>query len=151
MENKDFIDHQGRVTAVNTEKGTVTVALLEEAECGGCPAGKLCNNFSPDKNIMEVATADASRYKVGDFVKVRGAERIHRKAIMIATVIPSLALIVVMIGVYLLTGSQLAASLSALGAMILFFAGLFLIRKKLAREFVFILEKTTPGEEGESE
>ena len=151
MDNKDFIDHQGRVTAVNPEKSTVTVTLLEEAECGECPAGKLCNNFSPDRNVMEIPVRNPEIFKVGEFVTVKAAERIHRKAIMIVTVIPSIALIVVMIGVFLLTGSQLAASLSALGAMILFFGGLFMIRKKLAHEFVFYLEKTVPGEAGESE
>ena len=136
-EEIEYIDHNGRITAIDTEKKTVTVTLLEEADCGGCPAGKLCSNFSPDKNVVQVSVADPSEYKVGDFVAVRGTERLHRKAIMIVTVIPSLALVAVMIGIYLLTGSQLAACLSALGAMIVFFVGLYLMRHKLAHEFVF--------------
>ena len=137
----EYIDHKGRITALDPEKRTVTVTLLEEADCGGCPAGKLCSNFSPDKNVVTVQVADISAYKVGDFVAVRGTERLHRKAIMLATVIPSLALIIVMIGIYLLTGSQLAACLSALGAMVVFFGGLYLMRNKLAHEFVFEIIK----------
>ena len=137
----EYIDHKGRITALDPEKRTVTVTLLEEADCGGCPAGKLCSNFSPDKNVVTVQVADISAYKVGDFVAVRGTERLHRKAIMLATVIPSLALIIVMIGIYLLTGSQLAACLSALGARVVFFGGLYLMRNKLAHEFVFEIIK----------
>lgn len=140
-EEIEYIDHSGRITAINSEKHTVTVTLLEEADCGECPAGKLCNNFSPDKNVVEIPVSDTSAYKVGDFVSVRGSERLHRKAIMLATVIPSLALIIVMIGIYLLTGSQLAACLSALGAMIVFFSGLYLFRGRLAHEFVFEIIK----------
>ena len=136
-EEIEYIDHSGRITAINPGKRTVTITLEEEADCGGCPAGKLCSNFSPDKNVVEVAVADTSAYRVGEFVSVRGTERLHRKAIMLLTVIPSLALIAVMIGIYLLTHSQLAACLSAIGAMIVFFTGLYLIRDRLAHEFVF--------------
>ena len=151
MENKDFVEHQGRVTSINTAKGTLTVTFIEDADCGGCPASKLCANFSPDKNTMEIPVDSISEYKVGDFVVVEAAERLHRKAIIIVTVIPSFALIAVMIGIYLLTHSQLAACLSGLGAMAAFFIGLFLIRKKLAREFVFNIRKAHRAEEGENE
>lgn len=140
-EEIEYIDHQGRITAVDSEKKTVRVALLEEADCGECPASKLCNNFTPDKNMVEVPVENPADYEVGEFVTVRGTERLHRKAIMLVMVIPSLALIAVMIGIYLLTGSQLAACLSALGAMLVFFFGLYLMRHKLAHEFVFEIIK----------
>lgn len=140
-EEIEFIDHNGRIKAIDYEKGFVTVSLEEEENCGECPAGKLCHNFAPDKNVVEVPVTDPKDFKVGDFVTVRGSERLHRKAILLATVIPSLALIVVMIGIYLLTGSQLAACLSGLGAMFLFFFGLYLMRHKLAHEFVFEIVK----------
>lgn len=137
----EYIKHDGRITAVNPGKGVVTVKLVDEADCGGCPAGKLCNNFLPDKNIVEVPVSSTANYTVGEFVSVKGSERLHRKAIVIVTVIPSLALIAVMIGIYLLTGSQLAACLSAIGAVIVFFSGLYLMRHRLAREFVFEIVK----------
>lgn len=140
-EEIEYIEHDGRVTGVNPGKSTVTVSLLEEADCGECPAGKLCTNFLPDKNVVEVPVADTSRFRIGDFVTVRGEERLHRKAIVLVTVIPSLALIAVMIGIYLLTGSEVAACLSALGAMVVFFTGLYLMRRKLAHEFVFQIVK----------
>lgn len=140
-EEIEYIDHHGRITSIDQRKSSVTVTLLEDADCGECPAGKLCTNFTPDKNVIEVHVADVSKYKVGDFVSVRGSEKLHRKAIMLATVIPSIALIAVMIGVYLLTASQLAACLSGLGSMFLFFFGLYLMRNKLAHEFVFEIKK----------
>lgn len=136
-EEIEYIDHNGRITAIDPEKNTVTVTLLEEADCGGCPAGKLCSNFTPDKNVVTVGVADPEAYEVGEFVAVRGTERLHRKAIMIVTVIPSIALMAVMIGLYLLTGSQLVACLGGIGAMLIFFFGLYLMRHQLAHEFVF--------------
>lgn len=145
----EFINHTGQITAIDPSTRVVTVKLIEEAECGECPAGKLCSNFSADKNVVEVEVPDTRLYKVGEFVNVKGSERLHRKAIMLATVIPSVILIAMMIGIYLLTGSQLAACLSALGAMIVFFVALYLLRNKLAHEFVFELEKQDPGEADE--
>lgn len=141
VEQIEYIEHEGRVTAVDPAKGTVKVSLRENADCGECPASKLCGNFSPDKNILTVAAENWKDFQAGDFVRVRGTERLHRKAIMLATVIPTAALLVVMIGIYLLTASQLAACLSGLGAMIFFFAGLYLMRDKLAHEFQFEIFK----------
>lgn len=141
MEEIEYIEHEGRITGVDPERGTVTVALLEQADCGECPASKLCSNFSPDKNVLTLSRADASLYKIGEYVKVRGTEKLHQKAILIATVIPTCAILVVMIGLYLLTGSQLTACLSALGAMVVFFVGLYMMRHRLAHEFSFELIK----------
>ena len=142
----EYIDHDGRIKSVDPERGTVTVAMTEDADCGGCPAGKLCRNFAPDTDMVEVPVKNPEDFKPGDFVTVRGSERLHRKAIMLITVIPSIALLAVMIGIYLLTGSQLTACLCGIGAMLLFFWGLYLIRNKLAHEFVF---EVFPKEENE--
>ena len=68
---------------------------------------------------------------------VRGTEAIHRRAIMLATVIPCLGLVAVMAIVFILTLSSGLAALAGLGAMILFFLLLFVFRDKLAREFRF--------------
>ena len=148
VQNIEYIEHEGRVTSINISQSTITVALTEHADCGGCPAGKLCDNFSPDRNILTINVEDPEDFKSGDFVTVRGTERLHRKAIMLATVIPSLALVAVMIGVYLLTADQLAACLSGLGAMALFFLGLYLMRNRLAHEFSFevIKQPSVPAE-----
>lgn len=141
MEEIEYIEHEGRVTATDPEKRTVTVSLLDEADCGECPAHKLCNNFTPEKNTVTITVADPEEFIVGEFVKVRGSERLHRKAIMIATVVPSVALVAVMIGLYLLTANQLVACLGGLGAMVVFFGGLYLMRNKLAHEFTFEVRK----------
>lgn len=140
-EEIEYIDHDGRIEAIDLEKGIVTVSLTEDEDCGGCPASKLCQNFISDNNRIEIHVKAPFNYKIGEEVTVQGSERLHRKAIMLLTVIPSVALIAIMIGIYLLTGSQLASSLCAIGAMIVFFYGLYLMRNRLAHEFVFEIKK----------
>ncbi len=135
----ETITHTGTVTAADAARGTLTVRLDEEGECGGCPAAKICS--APGSKSREVSVqagrALASTLKPGARVTLAGTEMMHRRAIMLATVIPCLALIAVMTGVYLLTLSQTAAALSGLGAMVLFFGALYLCRNRIAHEFVF--------------
>ena len=108
-EDIDCIDHHGIVTAVDAAAGTVTVIINEEDECDCCPAAKLCT------------------------IKDKTADRIT--AILLATVIPCVVLVAVMVGVYLITFNQLAAALCGLGTMIAFFIILYLCRNHVAHEF----------------
>lgn len=138
----EYIEHDAVVSAVDPRKGTVTVSVTDSAECGECPAARLCAKVGKDTNRLTIAVRDPQRFRTGDTVVIRGSERLHRKAIMLATVIPSLALVAVMIIVYIITGNQLGACLAGLGAMIFFFAALWFARERLAHEFSFDIEKT---------
>lgn len=139
IELTDHIDHAGTVVGTDPGANTVRVRIDAGAECGSCPATALCRRDTGEGNTVTVETVHAGRYRKGDAVTVRGTERMHRKAVMYATVLPSIALVAVMVGVYLLTANQLAAALSGLGAMILFFTAMWLARNKVAHEFTFTI------------
>ena len=145
-EKIEYIRHSGQISGIDPQHSTVTVSVIENADCGGCPASKLCNNFDSDKNTLVVPVRDCSDFKIGDFVTLYGSERIHRKAIMLCTVIPSIALVAVMIGVFLLTANELAACLSGIGALVVFYVFLYLVRNKIAHEFTFNIEKSSPSD-----
>lgn len=145
MERQDIIEyilHEATVLSVNKANHTVTLALSDSHDCDGCPASRLCAAASsPDK--FTVWTSDISSLAPGDKVTVQGSERLHRKAIMLATVLPCFALIAVMVAVYILTaGDQLSAAFAGIASMILFFFILYLCRNKIAHEFRFSIRKT---------
>ncbi len=133
----DHIDHKGIITSVNTKENTVTVRVDDAGDCGSCPAATLCNVNGSSSNTIVVPVPDASIYKRKDIVTVRGTERMHRKAITLATVLPCIILIAVMVGVYLLTWNQLAAALSGLFSTVVVFVILYACRNKIAHEFPF--------------
>ena len=133
----EYVEHQAIVRKVDPEEGLVTVRIDDIDECGDCPASKLCGAKGETSNTVTVKTPDASRYKIDDIVTVRGTERMHHKAIMYATVFPCIILVATMVGIYLLTFNQLAAALSGIGVLILFYVVLWLCRDKIAHEFVF--------------
>ena len=134
-EDIDCIDHHGIVTAVDAAAGTVTVIIKEEDECDCCPAAKLCTIKDKTADRITVASDRAGDFKKGEEVTLRASERMHRKAILLATVIPCVVLVAVMVGVYLITFNQLAAALCGLGTMIAFFIILYLCRNHVAHEF----------------
>ena len=133
----DHIDHRAMVKEIDKTNGIVTLQILDETgECGTCPASKLCHGASKD-HLVTATRHDVASLHVGDVVTVRGSERLHRKAIMLATVLPCIALIAVMVLIYLLSGNQLAAALGGLGATVFFFALIWLMRGRIAHEFEF--------------
>lgn len=135
----DYIEHKAVVEEVNPSLNMVTVRVEDTDECGDCPASKFCGSHGEPSNKVTIETPMASNLKKGDFVTVRGTERMHRKAIMYATVFPCIILVAMMVGIYLLTGSQLAAALSGLGATILFYVLLWVFRNNIAHEFIFTI------------
>lgn len=138
MQEIEYIEHDGIVTSVDPAARLVEVRITDKAECSGCAASALCGG-AKGAQTFRVKTADPAQWRPGERVTLRGTERLHRKAIMIATVIPSIALVGVMVAVYILTLNQLAACLSGLATMILFFAGLWFMRGHIAHEFEFTL------------
>ncbi len=135
--NSDYIDHTGIVISVNPGANSVTVKIDDCGDCGDCPASKICEATGQTENTVTIITPHASSYKQGDIVNVRGTEQMHRKAIIYATVLPSIALVAVMVLVYLLTFNQLAAALSGIAVTIVFYVVLWACRNKIAHEFSF--------------
>ena len=147
--DKEHIDHHGTVTAISGGGAaggpiTATVRLEGNHDCSGCRAAALCGMAGKDSDTLNVTLTDheAGRLHVGDRVTLRGTERMHRRAIMLATVLPCVTLVAVMVALYLLTGSQPVAALGGLAAMVIFFIVLFLARNRVAHEFSFTVAES---------
>lgn len=133
----EYIDHSAVIKSIDPERGEVTLELGATPECEGCAASRLCNPAGETLRTLTLRPDNVRDFQPGDRVTLRGTERLHQKAILIATVIPSIALIAVMIIIYYLTASEAAAALAGIGSMLLFFLLLYLSRNRLAHEFSF--------------
>lgn len=139
-ESIEYIEHTAIVKSVDARKDSVKVSLTDNNECGSCPAARLCAGAS-DKSLIEIITPKAGSFRAGEVVTVKGTEQMEKKAIMLATVLPCICLVAIMVIVYILTGNQGAAALSGLGAMTVFFLLLYVFRNRIAHEFVFTISK----------
>ena len=133
------IIHLGKVLSVDSSVGSIEILLEDGGDCGSCPAAKLCNHGPKSENKVVVMSDDT--FEVGEKVRVVGTEMMHRKAIVLALVCPCLLQIATMVMVYLLTLDESVAALSGLGLMLVFFIVLYVCRNRIAREFVFRVEK----------
>lgn len=135
----DEIVHRALVTQVGG--GYARVRISDQAECKGCAAASLCGIGDKGSEPLDVQVPTGMRVRPGDHVEIAGTERLHQKAIRLLTAYPTLAIIAVMVGMYLLTGNELAAALSAMGVMATLCVILYLCRGRIAHEFVFTLKR----------
>lgn len=137
----EYIDHTGRIENINGPSRLLRVRLSDDGhDCGGCPAAKLCG-ASSGAQFIDVPVKSVVGYEIGDKVRLRGTERMHRRAIMLATVFPCIALIAIMVLIYVLTYSQVWAALGGIAAMLIFYLCLYLARNKVEHEFGFEVQK----------
>lgn len=137
FDSLEYIDHKAVVKSVDMKNRSLILELSAAVECEGCVASKLCNPAGKQKNEFCVEVDRPSDFKVGEHVILRGTEQLHRKAMVVATVVPSIALVAVMVLIYILTANQAAAALGGIGSMIFFFVMLYLFRNRIAHEFAF--------------
>lgn len=135
----DHIEHTGIVESIDLRNGIIKVRIDDSDECGDCPAARLCEAGGQASNLVSISSTHPSSYRKGDIVTLQGTEQMHKKAIMYATVLPCIAIIAVMIAVYLLTFNQLAAALSGVAVMVVFFCLLYAFRNKISHEFAFTI------------
>lgn len=125
MEGKK-IEHQAVVTAIGRD--SVKVKLFERSDgCKGCAIAGFC------QKPVEVSAsiADTSRVHVGSEVIVTGSISTRWLAIILLAAMPVLLLIIVLMLASWLGASQLGGGLVALGAVGLWFAVLYMLRKNL--------------------
>ncbi|MCM1291119.1 MAG: SoxR reducing system RseC family protein [Prevotella sp.] len=132
----EHIEHTATVSFIDSVNHTVTVSITDADECGQCPAAALCTGAKNAQKVV-ISTPDAQKFKPGEHVKIFGTEQMHRRAIMLATVIPCILLIAIMTVIFILTANQLTAALGGLAAMFFFFMLLYICRNKIAHEFQF--------------
>ena len=90
---------------------------------------------------MDVYGADTTAYQVGQRVMVEGAASMGMKAVRLAFLFPLLLLVAaVALVMWLADGNEAFAALAALLVLTAYFLLLFVNKKKLAREFTFIIK-----------
>lgn len=136
MSNK--IKHKGVVDGV--EEGCVRVRILQSSACSACKVASHCNASETKEKIIEVQVADAVKYQLGDSVVVVADTAVGFRASLYGYLLPLLLMVVVLVAVLKITQSEGYAAVSALGILIPYYIGLYLLRNKLRNKLSFSLE-----------
>lgn len=136
MSNK--IKHNGVVDGV--EEGCVRVRILQSSACSACKVAAHCNASETKEKIIEVQVADVDRYQRGDSVIVVADTAVGFRASLYGYLLPLILMVVSLVAVLKITQSEGYAAMSALGILIPYYIGLYLLRNKLRNKLSFSLE-----------
>ena len=131
MSNK--IKHAGVVDAV--EEGCVRVRILQSSACSACKVAAHCNASETKEKLIEVMDAHASCFQKGDHVMVVADAAVGFRASLYGYLLPLLLMVVALVAVLKITQSEGYAAVSALGILIPYYIGLYLLRNKLQNKY----------------
>lgn len=137
--NSSEISHRGRIVEITPE--FTTVEIVSESACASCHAKGLCSLGDIKTKIVQLPTSGWDNYSVGDEVDVVLKASMGHKAVWLAYVVP----LIVMVAALLLLGgagvSELFAGLGAIGAVAVYYFVIWLLRSRLANEYIFKIRR----------
>lgn len=136
------IKHLGEVTRI--EGNRVFVRMTVNSACSGCHAKAVCGVSETTDKIVEVVTASAAEYEVGECVEVALLrDSMGAKSVVVAYVVPFLILTVALVGTILLGGSEGAAVVAAAASVAAYYGVLYMLRERMKNTIKFIIIKQT--------
>lgn len=136
MSNK--IKHSGVVE--NILGDSVQVRIVQTSACAACKVAGYCNASESKEKLVDVYHADTRNLRVGDVVTVTASTQVAAQALLLGFGLPFVVLVAVLIAVLLITGNEGAAALSGLGALVPYYAVLFLFRNLIRDKLSFSIE-----------
>mgnify|MGYP002622429507 FL=1 len=137
MHNK--ISHSGIIDSI--VGNCVKVRILQTSACAACRVAGHCNAAESKEKIIDVLdVADTSALRVGDQVTVWASRDVANHALLLGFGVPFLVLVGVLILALSITHNEGLAALSALLALVPYYAVLFLCRDRIRERLSFHLE-----------
>ncbi len=132
------IEHLGRIEEINGNR--VMVNFISQSACASCQAKGVCSVSEVQEKSIE---ADNPEFEIniGDQVRIILQQSMGFKALFLAYIFP---LILVLVSLIVLSGfmnNEGLAGILSLGGIAAYYGVLFLIRKKVDKQFNFVLKK----------
>jgi positive regulator of sigma E activity len=135
---KDTIRHPGRIEKINHNKGSVTI--LSQSACSACHAKGVCNMSEMEEKVVDVFLDPEKKYEVGQEVDVVMQKALAPKAVFLGYILPFVVIMLSLVVLIPVTGSEGLAALISLGLLIPYYIVIYLFRDKLQKTFMFKVE-----------
>jgi len=139
MASGGAISHKGRITEI--ARGRVVVEIVSQSACSSCGASAACSMSESVKKSVEVPLPQDGTYCVGDEVDVLLSPSMGAKAVTVAYVAPLLILVILCVFLSLVGLHELYVGLAGIGGVALYYAFIYMIRGRFAKEYVFRIRK----------
>lgn len=136
------VKHCGEV--IRIEGDSVFVRMTVNSACSACHAKGVCGVSESTEKIVEVETASAADFNIGESVEVALlSDSMGAKSVVLAYVVPFLVLTLMLVGSLMMGAGEGVAVLSALGGVAIYYVVLHLLRDKVKNKIKFIIIKQT--------
>ena len=135
----DKIRHSGVVDSI--AEGVVNVRILQQSACAACKVAGYCHASESKEKLVSVCCNTVAALHPGQEVVVTASRQVAARAVLLGFGVPLLILVAVLVVVLRLTGNEGTAALSALGALVPYYAVLWLLRGRIGRRVSFEIEK----------
>ncbi|MBQ5396719.1 MAG: SoxR reducing system RseC family protein [Alistipes sp.] len=136
------VKHCGEV--IRIEGNSVFVRMTVNSACSACHAKGVCGVSESTEKIVEVETASAADFNIGESVEVALlSDSMGAKSVVLAYVVPFLVLTLMLVGSLMMGAGEGVAVLSALGGVAIYYVVLHLLRDKVKNKIKFIIIKQT--------
>ena len=136
------VKHCGDV--IRIEDNSVFVRMTVNSACSACHAKGVCGVSESTEKIVEVETASAADFNIGESVEVALlSDSMGAKSVVLAYVVPFLVLTLMLVGSLMMGAGEGVAVLSALGGVAIYYVVLHLLRDKVKNKIKFIIIKQT--------
>lgn len=136
---ENTICKEGLVRAIHGDN--VEVEITVSSACSECHAKSICIPSDHQKETIVAKKLYNESFEVNERVHLVLQKSEGRKAIIIVYFIPSILLILSLVGIYALTQNELAASIVSLLSLIIYCLILKLRHKKNRDVFTFFVKK----------
>ena len=139
MAKKDEITHRGKIIEITPD--FTTVQIIVSSACSACHAKGLCGMSEDEEKVIMVPTDPYTVYQVGDEVQVMTKMSMGLKAVWISYVIPLLILMILILSLSSVIGNEVVVGLVSVAGVALYYLSIWLLRDRLADEFVFYIKE----------
>lgn len=135
----DKIRHSGVIDSI--AGGVVKVRILQQSACAACKVAGYCHASESKEKLVDVSCDNVAAYRLGQEVVVTASQQVAARAVLLGFGLPLFILVVVLFVVLRLTGNEGTAALSAMGALVPYYAVLWLLRGQIGRRVSFEIEE----------
>jgi len=135
----DIIEHQGEIIEIGIDN--IMVEIISQSACSSCNAKSMCSMSETESKVVEVENKGYEMFEIGETVNVILRKSLGFKALYISYLIPLLILILILLSLSSFGIGELTTGLSIIIALAVYYIGVYLLRDRFKREFVFTIEK----------
>ena len=136
---KNEISHKGVIKSITPE--LTTVEIVSTSACAECHAKGMCGVAESKIKEISVPTDPYSEHSAGDEVEVVLRKSMGLKAVWISYVIPLLILMILLLSLSCVNVHEVYAGLGAIAGVALYYLVIYLMRDRLANDFVFYIKR----------